>query len=297
MKSSLFLAAASAMLATASPLGKRAMHTDWVYEVVTVTVTAGAKAAAVPTGVFVEHKHRPEPEPTPTYVPPPPPPVSKPETTTQAPPPPPPPQTTTSVAKQPAPQPKPTTSAAPAPAPAPAPPSGGNYEEVMVYRHNIHRSNHSAPDLTWDSTLAQYAENTAKTCVFEHDMHQGDGHYGQNLASWGGSGSLTDASRMDHAAAAVSDQWYNGEMPNWQFYGMDNPPSSSSLHDWGHFTQVVWKDATKVGCATVKCAAGTVLSFNSWYTVCNYNPPGNYGGKYGENVLKPLGHSIATVNA
>ena len=39
MKSSLFLAAASAMLATASPLGKRAMHTDWVYEVVTVTVT------------------------------------------------------------------------------------------------------------------------------------------------------------------------------------------------------------------------------------------------------------------
>lgn len=149
MKSSLFLAAASAMLATASPLGKRAMHTDWVYEVVTVTVTAGAQAAAVPTGVFVEHKHTPKPKPTPTYVPPP--------------------QTTTSVApKQPAPEPKPTTSAAPAP--APAPPSDGSYESTMLYRHNIHRSNHSAGDLTWDSTLAQYAENTAKTCVFEHDM-------------------------------------------------------------------------------------------------------------------------------
>ncbi|GJN69344.1 SCP-like extracellular protein [Purpureocillium lilacinum] len=294
MKSSLFLAAASAMLATASPLGKRAMHTDWVYEVVTVTVTAGAQAAAVPTGVFVEHKHTPKPKPTPTYVPPPPPPVSKPQTTTQAPPPPPP-QTTTSVApKQPAPEPKPTTSAAPAP--APAPPSDGSYESTMLYRHNIHRSNHSAGDLTWDSTLAQYAENTAKTCVFEHDMNQGSGGYGQNLASWGTSGALTDDSRIKAAAGGVSNQWYNSEMLNWQFYGLDNPPSSSSLYDWGHFTQVVWKDVTKVGCATVKCASGTVLSMNSWYTVCNYNPPGNYGGQYGKNVLKPLGHSISSVS-
>lgn len=155
-------------------------------------------------------------------------------------------------------------------------------------------------------------------CAFADNCNrnQGSGGYGQNLASWGTSGALTDDSRINAAAGGVSNQWYNSEMLNWQFYGLDNPPSSSSLYDWGHFTQVVWKDVTKVGCATVKCASGTVLSMNSWYTVCNYNPPGkftccsndhveivanwvpagNYGGQYGKNVLKPLGHSISSVS-
>lgn len=80
--------------------------------------------------------------------------------------------------------------------------------------------------------------------------------------------------RIKTAAAGVTDQWYNGEMTKWDFYGMNDPPASASLYDWGHFTQVVWKDASKVGCATVRCGPGSVLSLQSWYTVCNYNPPG-----------------------
>jgi uncharacterized protein YkwD len=40
----------------------------------------------------------------------------------------------------------------------------------MVEQHNIHRRNHSASDLTWDNTLAQYALATANGCVFAHDM-------------------------------------------------------------------------------------------------------------------------------
>jgi hypothetical protein len=63
-------------------------------------------------------------------------------------------------------------------------------------------------------------------------------------------------------------------MGNWAFYGQENPPEDMNIDLYGHFTQVVWKDSTKVGCATVKCPAGTVLSFPSWYTVCNYNPQG-----------------------
>lgn len=103
--------------------------------------------------------------------------------------------------------------------------------------------------------------------------NQGGGGYGQNLASWGGTGDINSL-KVKSAASGVTEQWYNGEMSSWQFYGHANPPSNSNLHDWGHFTQVVWKSSAQVGCATVKCAAGTVLSFDSWYTVCNYNPPG-----------------------
>ena len=88
-----------------------------------------------------------------------------------------------------------------------------------------------------------------------------------------------DDLQIKSAAGGITNQWYNGEMPNWQSYGQENPPAGQDLDAFGHFTQAVWKSSTKVGCATVKCAAGTVLSFPSWYTVCNYNPPGKLRSK------------------
>ncbi|KAK4254085.1 hypothetical protein QN277_009514 [Acacia crassicarpa] len=41
----------------------------------------------------------------------------------------------------------------------------------------------------------------------------------------------------------------------------------------GHYTQVVWKNTIRVGCAKVRCNnGGTFIS-------CNYDPPGNYVGR------------------
>lgn len=104
---------------------------------------------------------------------------------------------------------------------------------------------------------------------------QGNGGYGQNLASWGATSDI-DGLKNKAAAGGITNQWYDSEMSNWAFYGQENPPSDMNIDLYGHFTQVVWKDSTKVGCATVKCPAGTVLSFPSWYTVCNYNPQGKH---------------------
>lgn len=42
------------------------------------------------------------------------------------------------------------------------------YKALVLQHHNIHRRNHSAPDLTWSDQLAQYAETTAKTCKWGH---------------------------------------------------------------------------------------------------------------------------------
>ena len=110
-----------------------------------------------------------------------------------------------------------------------------------------------------------------QTDSFASTRKQGNGGYGQNLAAWGGSGSIDDL-KVKTAASGVTEQWYNGEFNSFQYYGQANP--SSNFEDWGHFTQVVWKSSTKVGCATVKCGAGSVLSSQSWFTVCNYNPAG-----------------------
>ncbi|KAH7316655.1 CAP domain-containing protein [Stachybotrys elegans] len=307
MKASLFLASTGALLAMAGPLQKRVMETEVVVEVVTVTVTAGSQPT-VP--VFVDspaikenpvqapptsRRARPQ-RPRPSYAAPAPAPEPSVIIVTTRIQPAPAPQPTVEPQPEPV-QPKPSSSAAPAPSPAPPAenkPDTSSYEGMMVEQHNIHRRNHSAPDLVWDSTLAQYAANTANGCVFAHDMNQGGGGYGQNLASWGSSGDIGSL-KDKTAAGGVTNQWYNSEVENWQFYGAANPPASSDLHLWGHFTQVVWKGSQKVGCATVQCPAGTVLGLNSWYTVCNYEPAGNFGGQYGDNVLRPQGAAIATV--
>ena len=53
----------------------------------------------------------------------------------------------------------------------------------------------------------------------------------------------------------------------------------------GHFTQVLWKDSTELGCGIAKG------SDNFVYGVCNYSPPGNYIGanNYASNVLPLVG--------
>lgn len=55
----------------------------------------------------------------------------------------------------------PTTSSSAAAAPT-------DYKGIAVYHHNLHRSNHSAPDLEWDDGLASSAQIIAETCVYAH---------------------------------------------------------------------------------------------------------------------------------
>lgn len=41
---------------------------------------------------------------------------------------------------------------------------------TAVYHHNIHRTNNSAPAMTWGSTYAGYAATVAASCKFAHDL-------------------------------------------------------------------------------------------------------------------------------
>ncbi|ORZ01700.1 CAP domain-containing protein [Syncephalastrum racemosum] len=112
--------------------------------------------------------------------------------------------------------------------------------------HNKYRAKHSAPALKWNSTLEHYAQHWSNACDFKHSQ----GPYGENLAM--------GYSNWNDAIAA----WYNeGEQ-----YSYNNPGFSSST---GHFTQVVWKSTTQIGCGVKKCPDGSKM-----YT-CSYSPPGN----------------------
>src|SRR5262245_10897510 len=96
--------------------------------------------------------------------------------------------------------------------------------------------------------------------------------------------------------------FYNGEVEFYQgLYGVANPPwPTDPTIVWGHFTQLVWKDTTKLGCAVATCSGGVVMPDGSTspmdsFTVCNYKSAGNFAGEYAQNVGEPLGHPVVTV--
>lgn len=57
-----------------------------------------------------------------------------------------------------------------------------------------------------------------------------------------------------------------------------NYSDPSFSEETGHFTQLVWKDTTTVGCDSRLC--GT----QGWYLVCEYWPRGNVMGEFGQQV-------------
>lgn len=110
--------------------------------------------------------------------------------------------------------------------------------------------------------------------------HSTDHKYGENL----GIGFTTIADCIN--------AWYN----EGKYYNYGNGGFSVSLHypkhiclicntncqfqtTTGHFTQVVWLHATKIGCGFQKCGHG-------YYYSCNYDV-GNVIGQFKQNVLPP----------
>lgn len=157
----------------------------------------------------------------------------------------------------------------PPPPPPPSPPSysGGSvsgWKEAVLAQTNKYRAQHRAPALTWDNSLAQQGQNWANRCVFEHSS-MGNG---ENL--WAGSGGFNGASAVTSWYDEIKDY-------NWNYPGF----SMST----GHFTQLVWKSTTKVGCGLKKCSSMMGMS-NAYFLVCEYSPPGNYQGEFPSNVLQ-----------
>jgi len=58
-----------------------------------------------------------------------------------------------------------------------------DYQGFVVYHHNLHRQNHSAPLIEWDDDLASTAATIASSCVYAHNVDTNGGGYGQNIAA------------------------------------------------------------------------------------------------------------------
>ena len=150
------------------------------------------------------------------------------------------------------------------------------FYDDLVNRHNTLRKKHQAGALTKLTDIAKLAQNTADGCLAAGGLvHSGTSYngkwMGQNLFVSGG---------VAPTGAGVADNWYS-ENKNYD-YASGGSKNGGVV---GHFTQLVWKATTQIGCAV---AEGSWSGYKpSYFVCCNYFPGGNMLGQYTKNVLKP----------
>jgi uncharacterized protein YkwD len=135
-----------------------------------------------------------------------------------------------------------------------------DFAKLILDIHNKYRAAHGAGPLSWDTLAYEYAQNNANSYDCSGVLTHTHGQFGENLA----------CGFKDGPSAVTA--WYDeGQTYNYQ-----------TANEYNHFTQVVWKGSTKMGCAIKDC------SRNNWghYVVCEYDPPGNVIGRNAQNVLQ-----------
>jgi hypothetical protein len=136
---------------------------------------------------------------------------------------------------------------------------------AMQY-HNNFRERHCVPSASYSPDLHNAAQAWANTCLIRHSGVPGENLYAASVGT------------RDDAWNAAVNWWYN-EINNYNF---NNPGFSTAT---GHFTQVIWRGTTQIGCGRAVCDGRQVnIPGNVGYWVCRYNPPGNYLGQFPANV-------------
>ncbi|PHU10357.1 Pathogenesis-related protein 1A1 [Capsicum chinense] len=134
--------------------------------------------------------------------------------------------------------------------------------EDYLIPHNEARRQVGVGPMTWNDTLVAFAQNYANQRIGDCGMIHSHGPYGECLA----------AAFPDLNASYAVKMWVDEK--EWYDFKSNTCASGQVC---GHYTQVIWRNSVRLGCARARCN-------NGWYFItCNYDPPGNYIGQ------RPLG--------
>ncbi|KAI3845020.1 hypothetical protein MKX03_001008 [Papaver bracteatum] len=130
--------------------------------------------------------------------------------------------------------------------------------EQFLSAHNAARADVNVGPLVWDETVAAYATNYANQRAGDCNLiHSEGGPYGENLSMSTGDLSVADAVKL----------WVDEK----SFY--DYQSNSCQGGECLHYTQVVWRNSLRLGCASVRCSNGGT------FVICSYDPRGNWIGE------------------
>lgn len=141
-----------------------------------------------------------------------------------------------------------------------------SFEQRVVAAHNRERSALGVSALEWDPNLAdgaqKWADYLAASGKFEHSPNSPNlPKEGENI--WGGTKGAYVPEEMVRLWAAEKVHFVGGVFPR--------NSRSGRVEDVSHYTQVIWKDTTHVGCGLAKGRHEEIL-------VCRYRQPGNIIG-------------------
>jgi pathogenesis-related protein 1 len=150
----------------------------------------------------------------------------------------------------------------------------------MVTAHNKLRQTVGAPPLAWSAGLATTAQawaDTLKATQGCKPVHSGTAGVGENIF-WAGATTQTSTSSTGVNTTTSTPQAVTAAQATdyWASEGKDYTYSTNTCAAGkvcSHYTQVVWKTTTDIGCGNAVCADNTQV----W--VCQYTPPGNYVGQ------------------
>jgi hypothetical protein len=146
------------------------------------------------------------------------------------------------------------------------PQSLANLDGRLLALHNRERAAVGVPALTWDARLAAdaaaYGPRLASYGRLQHSPHDLRPGQGENL--WMGTAGAFQVEEMVGSWAAERRLFEPGTFPD--------VSSSGAWSDVAHYTQMVWRDTTRVGCA--------LHTEGGWdYLICRYAPAGNVVGQ------------------
>jgi hypothetical protein len=140
------------------------------------------------------------------------------------------------------------------------------FDQRILVAHNRERSGLGLTPLSWNPALARsarrWADHLAMTGRFEHAPENYAAPEGENL--WAGTKGYFTPEAMVNAWIREKRFFRPGSFP-------DNS-TTGRVEDVGHYTQLVWRATTEVGCAEAASAGEDIL-------VCRYAEAGNYRGE------------------
>lgn len=140
------------------------------------------------------------------------------------------------------------------------------FDQRILAAHNRERNGLGLVPLSWNPVLARsarrWADFLASTGRFEHAPENRVTPEGENL--WAGTKGYFSPEAMVDAWIREKKYFRPGTFP-------DNS-TTGRVEDVGHYTQLVWRATTQVGCAEARSRSEDIL-------VCRYAEAGNYRGE------------------
>lgn len=136
----------------------------------------------------------------------------------------------------------------------------------MTTEHNEVRAsgNIPAPDpaltpLSWDEDIAEIAQAYADRCI---PAHSGN-NLGENIFAFASTGPEIPDAKQVVGAWASEREFYN--------YNNNSCSAPTPPGTCGHYTQIVWSNATQLGCGYKACPPNNIFPINWQLWVCNYD--------------------------